>query len=179
MTPYQQHKRYWSGCERCCLCEHRKKVVLCRGRLPCDVLFIGEAPGMSEDVIGRPFVGPAGKLLDAIAEEALGDRSRAFTNLVACIPKDGELVKTGEPPKESIEACAPRLLELIEMANPKLFVAVGVLAGKWLPKIYKELPVDRTIQIVHPAAILRAEPVQQGILVQRAIVSLSNASQGI
>ena len=88
MTPYQRHREKWKGCERCSLYRGRRSVVLCRGKLPCDVLFVGEAPGVSEDVLGRPFVGPAGKLLDEIVERALdGQYDYAITNLVACIPK--------------------------------------------------------------------------------------------
>jgi DNA polymerase len=136
---------------------------------------------MSEDVLGKPFIGPAGKLLDAIIEDALeGQYSYALTNLVACIPMGDDHKKTAEPPKESIMECAPRLLELIGMAKPKVFVAVGVLAGKWLPKVYRGLPIDRTIQITHPAAILRMDnQAQKELAVQRATVMLADAVENL
>lgn len=70
MTPWQSHVARWKDCRRCCLCDGRKTVVLARGKIPCDVLFIGEAPGDSENVLGQPFIGPAGKLLDEIIREA-------------------------------------------------------------------------------------------------------------
>jgi DNA polymerase len=58
-------------------------LVTARGHVPCDILIIGEAPGASEDIIGRPFVGPAGILLDDILEKSLDPDIRvAMTNLV-------------------------------------------------------------------------------------------------
>ncbi len=181
MTPYQKHKRKWRKCRECTLCENRRTVVLVRGKLPCDVLFCGEAPGESEDVLGRPFVGPAGKLLDQIilyAVNALGTGGAvtvgppfrfAFTNLVACIPKeDGK--KATEPPKEAIKACSNRLREIIEIAKPKVILAVGSLATKHLPKV-TDLPIT---SIVHPAGIMRLDVSQRGLAVQRATVILSD-----
>lgn len=75
MTPFELHVRDWDKCQRCELSQKRTRVVLCRGELPCDILFIGEAPGESENTLGRPFVGPAGKLLDSIVEQAIYDPS--------------------------------------------------------------------------------------------------------
>jgi uracil-DNA glycosylase family 4 len=71
MTRFQLFCQKWGeGCGST-QCAGANRVVLVRGSVPCDVLFIGEAPGQSEDVVGRPFVGPAGKLLDRIIEDAL------------------------------------------------------------------------------------------------------------
>lgn len=69
---YSLHVENWSDCRACELHLWRRNVVLARGALPCDVLFVGEAPGKSEDAVGAPFVGPAGQLLDAIVAGALG-----------------------------------------------------------------------------------------------------------
>lgn len=149
----------------------------------------------SEDVLGKPFVGPAGKLLDEIIAAALdkagaevdsggftpwgspinvwspADVRIAFTNLVACIPLGGDGAKTAEPTKESIEACRERLEEFITLAMPKLVVCVGKLAEKHLP-IYWEGP---KVEITHPAAILRADVSQKGLLIQKCIVTLADA----
>lgn len=62
----------WKNCQRCELSAGRLNVVIAKGKLPCDVIFVGEAPGESENVIGQPFVGPAGKLLDHIIANAFG-----------------------------------------------------------------------------------------------------------
>jgi len=179
MSKYTTFKKRWIDCTECELCDVRRKTVLARGKLPCDVLFIGEAPGQSEDVLGKPFVGPAGKLLDVTIEQAGGSEVRlAFTNLVCCIPKD-ELGgnKINEPHKEHIQACSERLLEFIRVAKPCAFVCVGKLAAKWLPKIVKDDEWYRdtaSVEIVHPAAILRADISQRGLAIQQQIVQLSD-----
>lgn len=78
-TPLQAHLSRWAhGCGGLC-CKAARHVCLVRGTVPCDLLFVGEAPGASEDVIGRPFVGPAGQLLDEICRRALGDISLCLT----------------------------------------------------------------------------------------------------
>jgi uracil-DNA glycosylase len=96
----------------------------------------------------------------------------AFTNLVCCIPRDEDGGKQGEPPPEAIEACTPRLQEIIALAEPKLFVWVGRLASKWMAGDYSNSP---QVEITHPAAILRAPKVQQGLAVQRCVARLSEA----
>lgn len=169
--------------------------MLARGDIPCDILFIGEAPGPSEDVIGVPFVGPAGKLLDQIIVQGVGNPSWriAFTNLVCCIPLNEAKNKFNEPPKYAIDSCEDRLVEFVQLCKPKLIVLVGKLAKKHVPgqamfgdgpeNEYKQKPctwleADEYLEfceITHPAAILRADQTQQGLLVQRCIVALNEA----
>ncbi len=174
---YIKHRSKWKECDLCSLEELRSNVALVRGDLPCEVLFIGEAPGQSEDTLGTPFVGPAGKLLDSILETALSRRPRtkiAFTNLIGCIPLGEDRRKVSEPPKESIEACSPRLVELVGLGKPILIVQVGKLSEKWVPKILPDYDGE-TVSITHPAAILRATKSSQGLAVQQTIVTLADA----
>jgi uracil-DNA glycosylase family 4 len=181
MTPWQKHLADWKDCQRCGLCQQRDKICLARGKLPADVLLIGEAPGESENVLGQPFVGPAGKELDNWIEAAFGGRFRvAFTNLVACFPKEAKAAKINEPDAAEIKACEPRLRELIWLAKPKLTVCVGTLAAKWVRKlgVCNTIPVP-LVDIVHPAYVLRANVAQQGLLAQKAIVTLRQAAHGI
>lgn len=166
-------KQKWSECSACPLCKTRRNLVLARGKIPCDVLFIGEAPGPSEDDIGAPFVGPAGKLLDKQIKEALENAGNeelriCFTNLVCCIPRSAPGQKFKEPSKESIEACAPRLDEFMCLAKADLTVAVGDLANKHLREL-------ADVNITHPAAILRAEIVRQELMYTKVVVILENA----
>jgi uracil-DNA glycosylase len=70
-TAFLNHEVSWFDCQLCQLCQTRKKVVLFRGYLPCDILFIGEAPGEGEDAIGYPFIGEAGKYFDKLLNSAL------------------------------------------------------------------------------------------------------------
>ncbi len=171
LSPWVRHQLAWKDCKRCPLCEDRSNIVLARGSLPCDVLFIGEAPGESENVLGKPFCGPAGHLLDTIIEDSIGEyRAKlAFTNLIACIPREEDGKKLAQPPKESILACAPRVVDFAKIASPRLIVCVGKLSTEWVRKIGIQGPL---IDIVHPAAILRAPIQQKGLMSQRACVIL-------
>ncbi len=191
---YTIHREAWLGCTRCELHRHRKTVVLCRGQLPCDVLFVGEAPGESENVLGQPFVGPAGQLLDKIITKVIrpwledpkktvdgNDHSLrwAFTNLVACIPHNEDGNKY-EVPKESIKACQPRLVGLAKIAKPKLVVQVGTLSEKhWKAKDWEAhvspTDVPRFVKIDHPAFILRNDVSNRGLLIQKCEAVLEDA----
>jgi uracil-DNA glycosylase family 4 len=172
MSLWTEHKSKWRDCRLCSLCETRQNVVLARGKIPADVLFIGEAPGDSEDVHGQPFVGPAGHLLNSIISRSIPERIRVcFTNLVACIPLGDEGNKTQEPSAESILACRGRLTEFIGIVQPKLVVQVGKLATKYDPS------TGWRIAIVHPAAIIRSELSQRGLMIQRCEIAIRDAVQ--
>jgi len=180
LSPWKKHKEKWSACQECDLCGRRNKVVLARGKLPCDILFIGEAPGVSEDVLGKPFVGPAGKLLDDIIEGAIPFSMKlAFTNLVACIPKGEDGVKVHEPPEESIRACFDRLEEIIKIAKPHAIVCVGKLAAKWIPSQFGFWDAEYFTEIIHPAAILRLDLSQKGLAIQRTEQVLAKVAESI
>ncbi len=170
-TRYQLHVERWGGCTACPLCRTRTRVVLCRGKLPCDVLFVGEAPGRSEDVLGLPFVGPAGMLLNQILANSIPAGVRvAFTNLVACIPLGDGNEKTEAPDPGSVEACAPRLQELLDMASPDLVFLVGSEADKYLNPKYKNwvtMPRVPAVRIDHPAYLARLNHAQQGLAIRR------------
>ncbi len=175
MTPYQKHKKRWQDCKKCSLCKRRRKVCLLRAspnRLPSSVLFIGEAPGASEDVLGQPFVGPAGKLLNWIIQEARGDKllRHTFTNLIGCIPRENG-GKMGEPPREAIKACQPRLAQIVSVVRPKLIICVGTLATKYAGNSFSV----ETVKIIHPAAILRMDVSQKGLATQRTMVVVRDA----
>jgi len=171
---YQQHVNKWKNCQDCESCETRKRVVLARGVLPCDVLFVGEAPGESEDVLGKPFCGPAGKLLDEIVQSAIGQQTLriAFTNIVACIPRVGG-DKATEPSDTSIRKCRPRVYEITRIADPKLVILVGKLA-----ECYFRIPEGMNFQIgvvTHPAAVLRIKPAHKELAIRRCVVQIETA----
>jgi len=185
MTPYQKHRKRWNDCDKCSLCGQRSRVVLARGKVPAPVLFCGEAPGASEDILGRPFVGPAGKLLDRIIAMGLdGQHDYCLTNLVACIPRE-EGGEKGEPSKSAIEACTDRLVEMVELCRPRVVICVGALAAKWCgsPKrvgiLFSRKKKPELVSIVHPAAILRMGVAQQGLAIQRCVVALEDAVEGL
>lgn len=175
-TGYQRHKLEWKDCTRCLLHEGRSNVVLLRGKVPCQALFIGEAPGASEDVLGRPFVGPAGALLDHILQHTveLHGVTYALTNLVGCIPLGEDGNKTKEPPEEAIEACSPRLIDIVQLCKPEMIISVGQLAHKYVLKLKLAGLEIRLGKITHPAAILRTDISQRGLVIQQCIVDINN-----
>lgn len=194
LTLLESHYLKWHDCGLCKLCEDRKNVVLLRGAVPAPVLFVGEAPGESEDcadtaffvgegsvVLGLPFVGPAGKLFDRIVAAAGIPRDKhALTNIIACIPRDELGKKIVVPPKFAVEACAPRLRECVRLVQPKLIVWVGVEAKKWGPRSLAEpLYEAATVDVLHPAAILRANISQQSLMIQRTVAALREAWESI
>ena len=152
-----------------------------RGTIKCDILLIGEAPGFSENEFGVPFYGPAGDLLLEMLKSAkilahIENYTECFTNVIACIPKNPEdpTSKTSQPPKEAIVGCTSRLVELIELAEPKIVVCVGKLAEDVMssPEIYFELTdlaQNNIFRITHPAAILRAERSTHAFLIEREV----------
>lgn len=192
------HVETWYGCTDCPLCRNRKYAALFRGHLPCDVLFIGEAPGDSEDATGYPFIGPAGSLLDDLRKEAwlsiesgrrsAGDTSLitwGITNIVACLPTEKQELSSPTvraPNKQEAEACSPRLGEIIVLARPRLVVTLGVAAKRFINIV---LPVPqppgtpRVIHLIHPASILHSSKEgnasQQRVMEKRFVITLAEA----
>ncbi len=154
---FKKHCGSWAGCTRCPLYQHATNHVLVRGRIPADVLFVGEAPGESEDVVGFPFIGRSGKLLDRIISEVSYVKfTYAITNTVACIPLEqnsntGNWEKLRPPTEQEINACAPRVDELISLVKPKIIIRVGKVAAG--PAYACEAAPE--FNIFHPAYLLR------------------------
>ena len=152
---WHKHYKTWASCDRCPLQHLARFHVIARGKLPVDVLFVGEAPGDKEDALGLPFIGRAGKTLDRIIDEVTKRLRKPFTyaitNIIACRPfaRGEEIVA---PPKESIEACRPRVVEMIALAKPQLIVALGKVAALHLPPSGIDVPV---IEAWHPSYINR------------------------
>ncbi len=178
MTPFQTYCGKWAGCQRCFLHERRTKVVIARGRIPADIFFCGEAPGPSEDVLGQPFVGPAGHLLDRMVVDSGADQYRCcFGNLVCCIPLEEGSTKFKDPPAEAIEACQPHLTELVKLVKPRLVVLLGTVAEKNFPRA--AAPKAAYLPLFHPAFLLRVEITQRALLIQRTTISLRDAVEDL
>ena len=168
---WKEHVEKWKDCKVCERCQKRARVVLARGKVPADILFIGEAPGVSENMLGKPFVGPAGKLLDSIIENSLsviqGEQPRlCWTNLVGCLPETDDEKK--EPNKKEIKACSGRLAEIVAIAKPRAIVRVGRLATK-----HAEIPEGVLYtDVIHPAWILRSKEPQTGLAIHQTMVRI-------
>ena len=133
--PLQEVLHEASDCRRCHLWEAATQTVFGEGPAHAKVLFVGEQPGDQEDVIGRPFVGPAGQIMDRAMEEAGLDRRTIYiTNAVKHFkfePRGKRRIhKTPEAPE--IQACRFWLdVELVRL-RPKLVVAMGGTAARAL-----------------------------------------------
>ena len=103
-------------CKKCPLWRTRTKPVVGEGDPKAKIMFIGEAPGASEDASGRPFCGAAGKVLDELLEEAGIKREEVYiTNILKCRPPGNR-----NPKAEEIKACTPYLERQIKMIKPKI-----------------------------------------------------------
>jgi len=134
------------------------------------IMMIGEQPGDSEDKEGRPFVGPAGQLLDQCLEEAGIDRGHVYvTNTVKHFKWEprGKLRIHKKPRMQEIHACRPWLQAELETVKPKLIVCLGAVAAQSLLGASLKITKDHgrvhqaegfppIIATLHPSAILRA-----------------------
>lgn len=142
-------------CTGCGLSAFSCKRVPGRGVWPAEVLFIGEAPGKTEDVLGEAFIGPSGKLLDRAFRDAVSMGGYSIptyyiTNVLACRPTDRLDGPNREPTKEEVERCKGRLLLTVSRVQAKVVVLLGGIAQKSCKKMFPD-----TIALVHPLFILR------------------------
>ncbi len=158
-------------CRGCHLHGKATQTVFGEGRASARVMFVGEMAGDREDREGRPFVGPAGRELDAALESVGIDRKEAYlTNVV----KHFSFLERGRrrihqtPKRFEIEACRPWLDEELRVVGPEALVALGAIAGKALFgsgfRVTRERgrPIESDLAplvtaTVHPSSILRQQ----------------------
>ena len=139
------------------------------GNADADLMFVGEAPGATEDQEGKPFVGRAGKLLDTLLGEIGLSRGSVFiANILMCRPPGNR-----DPQPDEIEECRPYLMRKIELIEPKVICTLGNFATKTItgrPEGITRcagIPQDHTLggldvqvyPLFHPAAALRTPKV--------------------
>jgi DNA polymerase len=158
-----------AGCRGCPLWERGTQTVFGEGRAAAEVMLVGEQPGDQEDQQGRPFVGPAGRILDQALEEAGIDRSLAYvTNAVKHFkwePKGKRRIHA-KPTWTELAACRPWLDAELEAVAPRVVVCLGATAAQSL--LGKQFRVTKqrgefvesdlaeyVLATIHPSAILR------------------------
>jgi DNA polymerase len=160
-----------AGCRACDLWKTGTQTVFGEGRRGAEVMFVGEQPGNDEDLEGKPFVGPAGKLMDKAMEEAGIDRSLAYvTNVVKHFKWEprGKRRIHQKPNWGEIAACRPWLDAELDVVKPRVIVCLGATAAQALLgrqfRVTKQrgVPVESdlaptVIATVHPSSILRAD----------------------
>ena len=117
------------NCTRCGLAATRTHIVFGEGNSEARIMFIGEAPGAVEDETGRPFVGPAGRLLTDIIEKAMGlSRPEVYiANILKCRPPGNR-----DPQPEEVEQCIGGLKQQITEIRPEVIIALGRIAAHTL-----------------------------------------------
>jgi uracil-DNA glycosylase len=158
-----------AGCRACPLWKSGTQTVFGDGMRSASLVLVGEQPGDREDIAGKPFVGPAGRILDEALETAGISRSSAYvTNVVKHFKwrPSGKRRLHQTPRANEIEACKPWLEAEIAVVKPKALVCLGATAAKALLGSQVRITRDRgrplesdlaplAIATAHPSAILR------------------------
>jgi DNA polymerase len=180
-----------AGCRACPLWKTGTQTVFGEGPARAAIVLVGEQPGDQEDLAGHPFIGPAGRLLDAALAEAGIDRSKVYvTNTV----KHFKWVPVGKrrlhkkPGAREIAACRPWLDAELAVIRPRLVIALGATAAQAL--MGREFKVTRErgrvrevpwagafIATIHPSAILRMTGAERDAERQAFVADLAAAAR--
>jgi len=174
-----------AGCTACDLYRDATQTVFGEGATGAEVMLVGEQPGDGEDKAGRPFVGPAGRLLDEALGEAGIDRRLAYvTNVVKHFKfeRRGRLRLHKKPNADEVHACFPWLEAELRVVRPRVLVLLGATAAQALLgssfRVSRQrgefLDSDlapRVLATVHPSAILRAPDDEARALARKGFVA--------
>jgi len=161
LLSWEELERECLSCKKCELSSSRTNVVIGRGNIHADILFVGEGPGEQEDLQGLPFVGPAGKTLDLVLNACMISADDYYiANIVKCRPPNNR-----DPLESEALACLPYLRAQFSLIKPKIIVCLGRISASYL--ISRDIQISRDrgqwfnkkgyyfIPTFHPAALLR------------------------
>ncbi len=148
-------------CKACPLCETRHNVVFGAGDRNAKLMFVGEAPGETEDLSGQPFVGRAGKLFDRYLEAVDIPRDSVYiANMLKCRPP-----KNRDPKPEEQDLCIEYLRDQVRLIQPKMIVCLGRISAMRLIKpdfkitkehgIWFQKGTYKMCAVYHPSLLLR------------------------
>lgn len=172
------------SCKACDLCGPATQTVFGEGPSTARLMLVGEQPGDEEDRLGRPFVGPAGQVLEGALREAGIDRSQIYvTNVVKhfSFEERGKRRLHKRPAADEIMACRPWLLAELSLIKPAVLVCLGATAVQGVLRQRARLSELRgrvqasefctqTIATYHPSAVLRAGDAEQAEALRQALV---------
>jgi len=158
-------------CTRCDLYRDATQAVFGEGPAKARLMLVGEQPGDKEDLEGKPFVGPAGRMLDKALQEAGVNRAEAYvTNAVKHFKWEpaGKRRLHKKPNSREIAACRPWLVSEIESLQPELIVCLGVTAAQSVLQRAVKVTEERgklldspfgvkALVTVHPSSLLRIQ----------------------
>lgn len=147
---WEELNGYIAGCKACNLCSSRHNVVIGKGaHNEGGIFLIGEGPGEHEDLEGVPFVGQAGRILELTITAAGLDRDMLYiANIVKCRPPENR-----NPLDEEANACLPFLRAQFSLLKPKIVVAMGKVAAKYL------LGTEESISAIHGSIIKKGDTI--------------------
>lgn len=187
-------RRAAADCRGCALYKDATRTVFGEGPSDARLMLVGEQPGDQEDLAGKPFVGPAGRLLDRALDEAGIDRGEVYlTNAVKhfkfTLPERGKRRIHKKPSQGEVAACRPWLLAELDRVEPELVVCLGATAA--LALLGPEFRITRqrgelveletgipAVATVHPSAVLRApdrEEAYQGLVADLTVAARHQA----
>jgi len=193
MTDYanlDEARQAAAGCTACPLYAHATQTVFGEGPVDALLMLVGEQPGDKEDLAGKPFVGPAGALLDNCLQRAGIDRRRAYvTNAVKHFKwiRQGAKRLHSKPSPRETEVCKPWLVAEIELVSPKVLVCLGATAARSLLGHGVRVTRDRgtplasawaehVVVTIHPSSLLRTPPDRKTAEIARFIGDLRGAA---
>jgi uracil-DNA glycosylase family protein len=178
------------ACRACDLWRSGTQTVFGEGRAQAEVMLVGEQPGDREDIEGKPFVGPAGKLLDQALERAGIDRNQVYiTNVVKHFkwrPRGKKRIHQ-KPNAEEIGACRPWLEGELAAVEPRVLVCLGATAAQaLLGRTFRvtrqrgqfvESPLAPLVTAtIHPSAILRMEDAEREHAIDELVADLAKVA---
>jgi DNA polymerase len=186
-------RRAAAGCTACPLYAGATQTVFGEGPAQAPLMLIGETPGDREDIAGRPFVGPAGRLLDQCLHEAGIERSDAYvTNAVKHFKWEprGKRRLHKRPNAREIGACRPWVLAEIATVKPKVLVLLGATAAQTLLEPMFRVTRSRgrpiksdlapyVVATVHPSSLLRGDAESREAEIGRFVDDLRLAAKAL
>lgn len=144
-------------CNRCTLSKYRRNIVIGRGDIPAEILFIGEAPGRSENLRGIPFCGTSGRILNKALSIASARSSSLceeltyyITNTVLCRPCNGKAEPNRQPTMEERLLCKSNIIKIHKHVQPYRLILLGKVAKATYTSVF-----PGSYSLVHPAYIAR------------------------
>lgn len=174
------------SCTKCNLSKSRTNAVAGKGNCKAEIMFIGEAPGRSEDLKGEPFVGTAGKILTEVLEYAGLSRDDVFiTNVVKCRPPNNRI-----PLEEEKNSCQQYLIGELDIIKPKIICILGntaygsILGGDSITKNRGKI-IKKNDHLyfltIHPAAVIYTPSLKQVLKddIKALVETLDKIKKGI
>lgn len=175
-TTWEALEEKCRDCRACPLCETRTNVVFGDGNRNAKLMFVGEAPGETEDLSGIPFVGRAGKLFDKYLEAVDIPRDSVYiANMLKCRPP-----KNRDPLPQEQDLCVGYLRNQVKLIQPRLIVCLGRISAMRLIKpdfkitkehgIWYDKGAYRMCAVYHPSLLLRDPRKKEDMLVDMKAV---------